>query len=168
MKTCTKCGDPKPDDRFRTRTKGKYTWIFGKCMDCEAKEQRARNEIKKQDTKQKQIWRERAKAYRNKNKEEYNAKQREKKKDPKHKEYMRKYRKENAEKIAADHKIVARRFHEHNRDNLTDTYITNKLTNDKKHPFPKHLITPEMIEVKRLQIQILRATGKAKNRKPKV
>lgn len=160
FKTCTKCCIPKPIKRFRKRTKFKnsvaYAYIQKKCMDCECKEQKERYHKNIEIHRERN--RSRARKYYNENKDILNEIKRDLRKEKNNPIllYQREYNKKNKDKIAKQHKIVAKRFQEKIRDNLSDSYVIQHIiqrTSLKREDIEKY---PEMIEAYRQQMKINR------------
>lgn len=122
-KKCTKCLNPKPLNRFRTRFKirngKKEFWVQGKCMDCESQEGSERYwsnpEVGRRTSRE---------SARKCGKKRYEYNKRYRKRHARWwKAYMKKYREENKEKIAELHKITGRKWFKKERDSLSDNYI---------------------------------------------
>lgn len=64
-----------------------------------------------------------------------------------YKNYVREYRKRNKDKIYNQEKICKQRYHEKNRDSISDQYVINLLNNQ-----GLSVVLPELIKLKRLQI----------------
>lgn len=96
-----------------------------------------------------------ARAYHHDNREEVLKKAKVYRDKPSSKKKMRQYRKKNKKKIHAQEVITKRRYHEKNRDALTDKYITSLFrTQGKLNP------SAGQIERKRVEILIFRLTKK--------
>jgi len=159
-RVCTKCTLPKPDSKYRRRHKmrngKKEFYTMGECSDCVAKRankyyhnnldkcrKRGRETAKKNYSKRLAY----TQQYR-KNNPEWWAK------------YMEKYREDNKEHIAKMHKKIGKEWHKKNRDELSETYVIQKLiqgTNLKRadiEPFPELIDAHRQnIKIKRLIIQ---------------
>lgn len=99
------------------------------------------------------------------NKDSYNrmkdvvsAKMKVKRQTPEYKEMMRAYRARNKEKIFRQEVITKKRYHEKNRDGLTDQYIINQLNSQGIADKETLKNYPEIIEAKRVQLLIIRKT----------
>jgi len=164
-KICKKCGIEKPIDQFRLRVEhriknGDCYYRVGTCKECEKKAAKEyHNQIKdtegfkekKRQYAMNRYWRRR---------DELILKQREARKTKRHKENRKAYIQKNKDKIYLQEVVTKKRYHEKNRDALTDVYIINLfLSNGKPHP------TPLQIEIKRSEILIQRIKKITKNHK---
>ncbi len=79
------------------------------------------------------------------------AKMKHKRQTPEYKAMMRDYRNRNKDKIFKQEKVTKLRYHEKNRDDITDAYVINLLRG-------QGIINPtaEQIEIKRAEILLLR------------
>lgn len=155
-KTCTKCNEGKPISRFRNRYKRKNGkkeyWQNGKCMDCEGKEQSLRY------WKNPEKHREYSKQYANKHSKEMSEYNKQYRKDNPDwwENYMKGYRRDNKKRIAELHKIISKKWHQENRDLLSDTYVIHKIiskTNLKRKDVEGN---KELIELYRANILLKR------------
>ena len=142
MKTCTKCNETKPYSEF-SKDRSKKDGYKSNCKDC-CKAYRAKNieHLREYDREyykeNKEELRKFRKAYRENRKEAIAA-------------YGRKYLQENKEEILEQKKRYKRKL----RRELTDEYIKNQIMKT-DWPYGRDEITQELIERKRLQIQLHR------------
>lgn len=162
-KCCTYCKLPKPLNRFGVRYKNGYKYTYGKCMDCQATHQRVRNYKNKEV--RREMYRLNINGYRDKIRAT-NKKSAERRKDKlkqtratpewkeRHKKYLKEWNPKNETKIRG----YKRKYQEKIMLPLTDKYIRAKFREAGiNNP------TPELIELKRLQIQGLRTIKNLKH-----
>lgn len=142
MKTCTKCNETKPYSEF-SKDRSKKDGYKSNCKDCCKSYKDQRREFYKEYDREyykrnKEELRKFRKAYRANRKEAIAA-------------YGRKYLQENKEEILEHKKHYKRKI----RRELTDEYIKNQIMKT-DWPFGRDEITPELIDRKRLQIQLHR------------
>lgn len=182
---------PKSDFRIRIdkREMPEREYYNSTCMVCDSEVSLERYNKLKDDEDFKKKNNERTKAYANKNpekirafrstqgykkkhnelekkrynskREEINAKQKLKRQTDKYKKMMREYRLKNKEKIYQQDILTKKKYHEKNRDLITDIYCVRKLKEQNIQP------TTENIELKRVQILIARLKKKISNNKKK-
>lgn len=149
---CPRCGLPKEESEFRIRVDKRVKYQSGLiyrnnvCLSCEAAAQRARYEKQKNDPVYKAkhaVW---ALAAHKKYREKNIARMKIKRGTPEYKKYMRAYRDRNKDKIFQQEVITKKRYHEKNRDALTDVYISGLLKCSGKE------ISNEAIQEKREKI----------------
>lgn len=188
---CSRCKKRKLKKYFRIRTDKTHNFDYynSTCKYCDAEVARAYYQKVKDDPEFKKKNQQRARAYTEKNldqirlrrdtpefkkkknewelkryhkkKDEINAKLREKRKTAGYKKYMKAYRKRNKAKIFKQEVITKKRFHEKNRDAVTDTYCINLMRAQGIE------ITPQTIEIKRTQILLSRLKDKVAGRDKK-
>lgn len=131
MKICSRCHIEKEDYEFRVREDKRYTpvliYLNNTCKICDAELQRDR--VRKQRStpdgkKRHNKW---AKEFHKRHREEILKKMCERRKTPEYKAYMKEYRKKRKDIIYEQEVITKKRYHEKNRDNLTDRYAINLL-----------------------------------------
>lgn len=84
------------------------------------------------------------------NRDLVNAKQKFKRQSPKYKAMMKAYRQKNKAKIHAQEVITKRRYHEKNRDAVTDTYVKGLLMT--QTGIARNEIPPQLVKLKKIQI----------------
>lgn len=94
-----------------------------------------------------------------------NERSRLRRKTKEYKKSMKEYRKKNKDKIYIQEVVTKKRYHEKNRDLITDKYCLNLIRSNEG--FTKGEITKEMIEVKRNQILLWRIRMEILNKKKK-
>lgn len=155
-KICTKCNLPKSTERFRFRTRNGRTWQQGRCMDCEAKEQRDRNEKRRHTVDYKEKNKANARRYALNNPDKIKAYRVAKRLCSTNKEYSE-YRKRywaNNEEQRLKHKTRAAKHYECKKENITDKYIIDILK--QKHNFKDSDIPIELIELHRAYLTLKR------------
>ncbi len=162
IKICTYCKIPRPSNRFRWRYKKGCKYQQGKCIDCENEWQRTKNYGNKEVRRYMYAnningYRDKIIATNKKSAERRKDKLKEMRATPewkeRHKEYLKKYVDSYKERA----KQTKRKYQEKNMGGLTDKYIIDKLRGvGIDNP------GPEMIELKRLQIMIIRESKKNK------
>lgn len=89
---------------------------------------------------------------------------REKRKTPEYKAKMKEYRENNKQKIYQQEVITKKRYHEKNRDAVTDEYVIGRLI---QQGYKREECTPELIELKRVKILKKRLKNKIAKLKKK-
>lgn len=160
MKLCSRCKIEQPEYNFRFRyeKRGKYSkqfkYLNNTCRKCDVEIQN-KNYFKNKDNSEFiSKWREKSRKYYHSNKEKCAEKA--KIYRSKNKDKRKAYDKDHAEKISSQHKIAAKRWHEYQRDNVTDVYCVNLIRSQNGGKEKCKSITKEMIEQKRIQILIKR------------
>jgi hypothetical protein len=165
MKICSRCKHNLEDSAFRMRydKRGRgskaLSYLNNTCRKCDSEISNKQYFHKKDDPGFLENWRKKSREYSQKNKEIIKQKNKIKRQTPEYKKMVRDYRAKNKEKISKQEKITRERYARKNTDNLTDTYIIQKLiagdkgitTKEAAKIFPK-----ELIEAKRLQILLKR------------
>lgn len=154
FKVCCRCLIEKPKDCFRVRVQDKkYRYLNATCRQCD--NSIAKELTKKRSPEQKAKNAARTRAYYAARRDEHNAKQKEKRKTPQYKAYMKEYRRRRKEIIHEQEVITKRRYHEKNKNPITDKYVINRLGQEGiKNP------TQEEIELRRAKILIHRIKQK--------
>ena len=168
-KCCKRCKVVKSGTNFRIRTEarrgGHFKYLNNTCRECDNKITRERWNTIKDRPEEIAKNRKRSNEYREKNKEKVLEKNKIRRQSEYHKVNRRKYIERNKEKIYAQEVITKKRYHEKNRDAITDKYAFNLLRTQgiiDKDIAKKH---PEIIEVKKAQLLLQREIKKMKNEK---
>lgn len=161
MKTCSHCHTEKGESEFRMRREtrgnrggGKLVYLNNVCKKCDSEIQNKYYFHHKDNTDFIKKWKQKSRNYYHSNKETCVAKAkiyREKSKD-KRKAYDAAHK----DTIKKQHSIVAKRWAEYQRDNVTDIYCISLIRSQNGGKEKCQNITPEMIEQKRLSILIKR------------
>lgn len=166
MKRCNRCNKTKSDDSFRIRyekRKGNFYYLNNTCRKCDSELSTIYRSSVKDNLDWKQKNRERSNKYRLDSIDIVRERTQARRQSKAYKEYRKKYIQKNKNRIMKQERICKRRYHEKNRDALTDTYIINRLT--QKSPLSKNEIPPALIKLKRLQI-ICKRSLKLKQNEP--
>lgn len=148
---CKKCNTDRPLNRFRLRTKRGYTYRLRTCMECEATAQRERYNKIKDIPEFKQLNRNRVNKYRVNNIDVIREKQQARRQTAHAKISRKNYIASNKDKIFKQEKICKKRYHDKNRDELSDIYVTSVLIGNTKGIY-RNEIPPPLIKIKRLQL----------------
>ena len=170
-KICSRCKKPKSIKkcfRFRVdnRRKPPLKYYNNVCRDCERED--SKRYYKKESSTEagrKKINASALKRYHERYRDKQLVEMKKKRGTSKYKKYIKSYRERNKEKIARQEEITKRRYHEKNRDKVTDKYCENLL---RTQGVRSEQITPEMIELKRSQVLLSRIkekVNKLKNKK---
>lgn len=188
-KICTRCKVEKEKSQFRIRLgKKKYWMMNATCMDCDAEISKAYYQRIKDNEDFKKKNRERQKIYAEKHPDQIRklnnrperkkkkaqiemkrykkmrdvicARQKIKRQTPEYKKMMKEYRENNKEKIYEQEVVTKKRYHEKNRDSITDKYCIHQLRQQGISE-----ITPELIEWERGQILVARLKKKVSGHK---
>lgn len=158
-KNCTNCKKDKDVTDFRLRhdkRKGNYYYFNNHCKECENEKQKEYYEKAKNNENFKIKNRKRVKKYIEKNIDIVKEKTKKRRLGNKYRENRKQYILKNKDKIYEQEKICKLKYHNKNRDELTDKYIVRLIlqkTNLRKEDI---LNCPKLIEVKRKQIQLIR------------
>lgn len=186
-KYCTRCKEEKLKDEFRIRVdKSGSVIINPTCRICDgviakeyyanrkddpefkkknaerAREYATKNSDQIKKTRQSDLFKKEHSGWENKRyhrkRDEINAKAKVRRQTPAYKKMMKEYRQRNKKKIATQEEITKRRYHEKNKNSITDKYVKNLLrTQGNRNP------TAEQIEIKRGEILLARIKKKIKN-----
>lgn len=167
MKICSRCKANKEDSEFRIkhdkRVGKERSYLNNTCKKCDSEISTATYYSKKHDLEFMKKWAKKTRDYNSKNREIIRQKQKVKRQTPEYKEMMRKYRAKNKEKIHKQEVITKKRYHEKNRDGITDKYVIGQLASQEildRETIKKY---PEIIEAKRIQLLISRKTKNNRN-----
>lgn len=173
MKTCKRCGIEQDDDQFKDKssvTNGKrYHYKIGVCRLCINAESSAyfRKQRTTEDGRQK--YNAKAREMHEKHRDKILIKQKEYRSTPEYKSKRKAYIEKNKEKIRQQGIECKRKYHEKNRDEITDKYVVN-LLRTQGYGKPEDLIkNKELIEIKRSEIILSRIKAEIyeqKNNKP--
>lgn len=156
-KICRNCNVEKCKTEFRIRRKGKYSYLNNNCKKCDAELRMIYYHKIKADSNYREKERARVKKYRIENRGKCLVNEKIRRQKDSYKTLMRDYRVKNKSKIFEMGKITKRKYHEKNRDAISNIYVISKLRNKGiEHP------TVQQIEFKRLQILISRLKRKIK------
>lgn len=159
MKVCSRCHIDKEDECFRVRKenrRGCCTYLNNNCIECERELKREydKNVKLRPDYPAKHAaWN--LKNY-HKNRDKFIKKMKERRTTPEYKAYMKAYRERNKEKIREQEIITKKRYQEKNWSELSDVYVINQLVSQGVADKELLLQTPELIQLKRVQILIKR------------
>lgn len=163
MKTCSRCKKRKKDSKFRMRKekrRGGCSYLNNICKKCEGEVSNQNYFAHKDDPEWMEKWRQKSMEYSRAHREQVNQRQKLKRATAAYKKMKLEYRKKNKEKIARQEVITKRRYHEKNRDGLTDKYIVARMgLTIKDLPLIKETM-PELLELKRAQIKLTREVKK--------
>ena len=159
-KECSHCNILKPKDEFRTRWERRvepaFPYLNNTCKKCDTELTHLAHKTRRKTPEGKEKNRKWAKAsYYNRRQKaiEYMKKTRQ---TEEYKKRRKDYIEKNKSKIYKQELITKRRYHEKNRDNLTDVYISNQLKSQGVASQEIIELCPQLIEAKRLQILIKR------------
>jgi len=154
-KVCTRCKNEKVAKAFRVRVKNGNSYLNSTCKKCESELAMICHNKKKNDPEFKKKNAERSKKYVIEHSDEVRAKRKTYRQTPAYKKMMKEYRQRNKHKIYLQEIVTKSRYHEKNRDPITDKYVINILrTQGIRNP------SPEVIEIKRSQILLARIKKK--------
>lgn len=157
-KKCSRCQHIKSADCFRTRRdkrRGKECiYLNNTCKKCDCEITKERHQKLKDNPDYIELSRQRARQYHKVNADIIREKNQLKRQTKRYKENRKKYIQKNKEKISQQERITKRRYHEKNRDELTDEYVGAKIVN--KTPLKRNEIPPAFIKIKRLEIICIR------------
>jgi hypothetical protein len=160
QKQCTGCKTIKAISDFRLRLdkRSGKKYPNSTCRDCDAVAARKYRESVRgiEDIEIKN--RERAKDYYYENIGIVREKAQARRQEESYKQNRKKYIQKNKEKIIAQEKVCKERYHQKNRDELTDVYVGSKITS--KTGLSRNEIPQELIELKRAQLELQRSVKK--------
>lgn len=153
-KICSHCKLPKPVDEFRIRIEKRkgnkqYTYLNNTCIGCDAEIMRLSREKRKHNPEYKKKRRDYAKAWARKNPEKIRERNKARRQSAEYKKWVKDYWRKNKTQ-REKHKA---RLHKYTKE-LSDNYVKQKMV---EQGFSKADITPELIEIYRLRIKMIRA-----------
>lgn len=160
MKVCTRCKIEKDDSAFRVRHEKRESrsrgllYLNNTCRQCDSEIQQEYYAAKKHDESFKQQNRERSKRYIEENRDIVRERKKLERQTPQYKEMRERYRERNKERIMQQERIIKKRYADFHCKNLTDEYIITRLISWAN--IKREHVTPELIEMKRLEIQFER------------
>lgn len=157
-KKCSCCNNVIDIEMFRVRLDKRHGLIYhnNTCKQCDAKKARIYYNENKNLNEFKEKAKNRSRKSYYKNRERNLVKQKEYRSKPKNKIARRDYVRQNSQKIKSQEIITKKRYHEKNRDGLTDTYVVKQLKQSTGLPKEAILEYPQLIECKRLQLKTIR------------
>lgn len=168
MKLCSRCNIEKDDSAFRVRTDKRrnppLVYLNNTCYDCDAETQRERVRKQRQTPEGRKKHNQWANKSYHRHRDDRVRKMREKRKTPEYKAKMKEYRENNKQKIYQQEVITKKRYHEKNRDAVTDEYVIGRLI---QQGYKREECTPELIELKRVKILKKRLKNKIAKLKKK-
>lgn len=151
-KTCSRCNNVKAKTEFRVRWEKRqvppFPYLNNTCKKCDAEialENHYKNRRTPEGRKRNQ---ESAKKAYKKRRDKAVEHMKKKRSTPEYKKMMRDYRQRNREKIQQQEIITKRRYHEKNRDAVTDAYVINNLRQ-------KGIIEPSVEQMEMQRVKIL-------------
>lgn len=157
-KLCSCCYKTRKAKFFRERLdkRSNLMYLNNTCRSCDALKSKEYYVSKKNDPKFKIKNINRVREYYEKNRDVIISKRKINHQSLKYKKYRAKYVLKNKDKISADHKIIAYKWHKNSMEKLTDSYVIGKLMQKSTLTRKDILERPQIIEIKRNVIKLKR------------
>lgn len=158
--TCSRCKESKLANQFRIRIdkrikfKKPLHYLNNVCRECERIRGTEYHRKKKSNPEYRKKVAGWSREYHKRHREKILPRVKNYREKPQNKKNRKEYNKKNHDRIAQMHKVVAKKWSEYQRDNLTDSYCIQLIRT--QTGLTRKEITPEMIQQKRLQIKLKR------------
>ena len=160
LKTCSRCKAKKGKSDFRVRVDKRssphFAYLNSTCLKCDAEKTAERSRLQRSTPEGRAMHNKWANEFHKRHREKCIELMKSRRGSDEYKKMMKEYRLKNKDKIYQQEVITKRRYHEKNRDAVTDAYVINQLVNQGVADKDGILSCPGLIEAKRLQILIKR------------
>lgn len=158
MKVCTRCKKNKYSEDYRVREKRGYTYLNPTCKKCDSEIQSEYYQAHKNDVGFLQKNREKSRQY-NKDKQQFiKEKRKHLRSTASYKAYVKKYYTKNRGKILKQHRVIANKYADKQRKEITEQYILMLLTHPREDLGSRDFIRqhPEVIKLYQSHIKFKR------------